>query len=72
MKKIKKCPFCGAQAEVSYVNIASLEGSKGTNYLVECVNIDCKAWVQTKAYDTKEEAIAAWNERKADEVKKGE
>lgn len=58
MEELKKCPFCGGEAEVSfyksteswYVECALSKGS--------CATIPC-----TYPYSTKEEAIEAWNRR---------
>lgn len=49
-KKLKPCPFCGG-------NNLSVEGV--TFYWVECV--DCNASIA--GYETKEQAIEAWNRR---------
>ena len=44
MDKLKKCPFCGGEAEIFWV-----------------ICKECTA--ETKDFDTKEEAIEAWNRR---------
>lgn len=49
MKKLKKCPFCGGEAEIAGDKI----------FWVICK--ECTA--ETKCFDTREEAIEAWNRR---------
>lgn len=49
-EELKPCPFCGGKAKCFTVNSATW---------VFCT--DCSA--ETRAYDTREEAIAAWNRR---------
>lgn len=51
MTELRKCPFCGGEAEIS------------TYYFIEwyigCGECSCDLGV----FDTKEEAIEAWNKR---------
>ena len=49
MKELKKCPFCGGEAEIAGYKI----------FWVICK--ECTA--ETKSFDTREEAIEAWNRR---------
>lgn len=49
MKELKKCPFCGGEAEIAGYKI----------FWVICK--ECTA--ETKGFDTREEAIEAWNRR---------
>lgn len=49
MAELKKCPFCGGEAEIVEYTI----------FWVTCK--ECAA--ETKDFDTKEEAIEAWNRR---------
>lgn len=56
MNKIRKCPFCGKEAEVG----EGFECYKG--FEVKCSDYDC--YLGTGAgysFDTEEEAIEAWN-----------
>lgn len=49
MEDLKKCPFCGGKAEIVGYKI----------FWVICK--ECTA--ETKSFDTREEAIDAWNRR---------
>lgn len=49
MEDLKKCPFCGGKAEIVGYKI----------FWVICK--ECTA--ETKSFDTREEAIEAWNRR---------
>ncbi len=49
MDRLKRCPFCGGEAEIVGYTI----------FWVTCK--ECTA--ETKDFDTKEEAIEAWNRR---------
>ena len=52
MAELKPCPFCGGKAEISlYLG----------NYGVACC--ECPGAVINCRYQTKEEAIKAWNRR---------
>ena len=57
MNKLKPCPFCGGEATL-------IDDGFG-RYFVECSMSDgiCKVIPRTWSYDTKEEAIEAWNRR---------
>lgn len=48
--KLKKCPFCGGNAEV--------EMTVGRQYAVACSECDCNL---ANIYNTEDEAIVAWN-----------
>lgn len=52
-KKAKHCPFCGSK------NVDWVPATFGDGYQYECGH--CGA--QTKSFETKEEARAAWNSR---------
>lgn len=52
---LKPCPFCGSEAKIVHF-------SQDACY-VKCENYDCMAG--QKVYDTKADAIAAWNNRTA-------
>lgn len=53
--ELKKCPFCGGKAEISY-----RMGWGGAIYTVYCS--DCGAMIPYQ--DTRETAAAMWNHRK--------
>lgn len=56
MIEIKTCPCCGERADTHMV------AGLGIKYFwIECKNKECK--LSTKQYDTKIEAIMAWNRR---------
>lgn len=61
--EIKKCPFCGGQAQVV------VSRNFGIVYTVECHNeIECPLhYIRTKSFYKKAEAIKAWNRRVDDE-----
>ena len=62
MAELLRCPFCGAEAKINYK--APLD-----TWIVECSNQSCIAsYMLGYDYDTKAEAIEAWNRRhKADD-----
>jgi len=49
MKELKRCPFCGGEAKIEGYKI----------FWATCK--ECTT--ETKVFDTKEEAIEAWNRR---------
>lgn len=54
MEKLKKCPFCGGEAE-----IGRIQAGREVYYRVSCEECSGSgAWFHTEA-----EAIAAWNRR---------
>lgn len=59
--KLKPCPFCGSNKcnviEHAFHNLSSTYG-------VKCWNCKAESW---QFFDTKEEAIEAWNRRVNDE-----
>ena len=60
MEELKRCPFCGGEAwlrEFTGLN-------KSINYYVECGYIECAVSPETAIFETPEEAVAAWNNRK--------
>ena len=57
-KKLKPCPFCG---EYEDIGIYYYHDSQGKYVKVECHNAFCLC--STDKYETKEEAIKAWNKR---------
>lgn len=55
--EIKKCPFCGGEAKW---------GMRDGNHYAQCYNPGCLIKPTTallKYYETKQEAIEAWNKR---------
>ena len=58
-EKLKPCPFCGNEAEFDEWKI----------FCIRCLNGDCDIKPQTDWFNTKEEAIEAWNRRVNDESK---
>lgn len=57
MSDLKPCPFCGSEAVVNY------KQALGT-WIVECTNSYCPAsYMIGMDYDTKLEAVDAWNRR---------
>ena len=60
MTELKKCPFCGGEAEI---RITEWDNSSKTHYSVMCQK--CES--ETTLYKTEAEAIAAWNKRAKDE-----
>lgn len=56
MKEIKKCPFCGGEAEIVVCNILYESNNK---YIVRCKK--CSA--ETDLCETREKAVERWNER---------
>ena len=56
MTALKPCPFCGCKPKV---------GSEPTRtcYFVHCAAHRCMAFAETHRYNTRAEAIAAWNRR---------
>ena len=59
MTKLKPCPFCGGEAKI-------IQGSLYYGYRVGCENRWCLMHPITFSYQTKEEAIKAWNKRADD------
>ena len=54
------CPWCNQVPKVSLmVDAECLAG----DYTVDCLNADCVCAPGTSIYETKEEAINAWNKR---------
>ena len=56
---LKKCPFCGGEAE----HIVDVWDYIDRSHLVRCKNPECNGWC-VQYYDTEEEAVKAWNTRK--------
>ena len=56
-KKLNPCPFCGGEAEIDYFD--------DDEWFVRCANLegDCEICPSTRFYETREEAVEAWNRR---------
>ena len=56
-EKLKSCPFCGGEAELDHFD--------SDEWYICCANLDgeCEIRPSTRFYETKEEAIEAWNRR---------
>lgn len=60
MDELKKCPFCGGDAEIRELN-------GELKYYVCCANVDnCYVNPSTFYYARPEEAVKAWNRRAGD------
>ena len=61
-QKLRKCPFCGGEAEVEIVSLASWD-----EFVPHCKNPKCVAfylgYIDEGLYKTEAEAIEAWNRR---------
>ena len=55
MAELKKCPFCGGKADT----YSSIRGF----WSVDCESNECITHTMVTNYDTREEAIEAWNNR---------
>ncbi len=63
MSILKKCPFCGGEAELIKIPVPPY----GDRYYVRCaIRNDCEIAVHTCDGRTAEEAIEAWNRRAND------
>ena len=56
--KLKPCPFCGNEPKIEFN-----ESIGYVSYYVKCINLECNVEVYTFDFNTKEEAIEAWNNR---------
>ena len=59
MSKLKRCPFCGGKARLTY-------NRYGSHY-VQCDNVSCGIKPVTWIYTTEEEAVEAWNKYTTEE-----
>lgn len=60
-EELKPCPFCGDDAEIMIK-----DGSHAKAYDIKCMNDCCYlAYGAYWFFDTKEEAIQAWNKRES-------
>lgn len=58
MEELKKCPFCGGEAEVYFCKSTESWYVECSLSKVTCATIPC-----TYPFSTKEEATQAWNRR---------
>ena len=58
MTELKKCPFCGGEANIESYD--PYDGYQGDCMVWRVKCLECKAIIQRR---TKEEAIEAWNRR---------
>ena len=68
MKQIKTCPFCGNEAGIRdvYGVIAWTEDCEPVTrrmFVCECKGEECWVSPVTDEFETKEDAIEAWNRR---------
>ena len=57
MDELKPCPFCGSNAVIN-------QKRNLYTWIAECSNTNCPAsYMLGMDYDTKEEAVEAWNRR---------
>ena len=61
MTELKRCPFCGGEAEYSMIDSSSTIPFGTINHFVTCKN-HCLEGLYSRG-NTKEEAIEAWNTR---------
>jgi len=59
---IKKCPFCGSEAELLTFCLPFADESDYKKY-VQCSNDDCMVCPSTDLCATADEAIEIWNKR---------
>lgn len=61
VNELKPCPFCGGEAEIKsrYIGYGSIGLGAHDWFAIACN--DCRTI--SKEYGTKEQAIAAWNNR---------
>lgn len=67
MSKLKPCPFCGKSIAVAWCNKDWLDFEKIETYAVSCDMNEGGCGGSSGFYETKEEAIEAWNRRTNDE-----
>ncbi len=60
-EKLKPCPFCGAEASVSKLDVAKPYGS--FEYRVLCSTFMCPCAYPGAAWHSEAEALTAWNTR---------
>ena len=68
MTKLKRCPFCGGEAEIS---VGYGFNKKPVLYTPHCKNEYCQGYAG-RAYESKKLAISMWNTRTPEIVRCGE
>ena len=68
MTKLKKCPFCGGEAEIS---VGYGFNKKPVLYTPHCKNEYCQGYAG-RAYESKKLAISMWNTRTPEIMRCGE
>ena len=68
MTKLKRCPFCGGEAEIS---VGYGFNKKPVLYTPHCKNEYCEGYAG-RAYESKKLAISMWNTRTPEIVRCGE
>jgi Lar family restriction alleviation protein len=58
MKQLLPCPFCGKEPEIDKYKIKGI-----MHWNVGCMNDHCLVHVETDDFESKDEAIGAWNKR---------
>lgn len=59
--EIKKCPFCGGEAEIEEYSVFDGYQGESTSYLVYCSCCDCI--LTTSKNSNKQDIIEKWNRR---------
>ena len=70
MEELRKCPFCGGEADISQ-SLVSGYGLSGRNYNYEVFCVECGCRTRF-FYDSEFEAIVAWNRRVTQNIGKKE
>ena len=68
MTKLKRCPFCGGEAEIT---VGYGFNKKPMLYTPHCKNEYCQGYAG-RAYESKKLAISMWNTRTSEIVRCGE
>ena len=67
MTKLKRCPFCGGEAEIIRYGV----NKKSMLYIPHCKNEYCQGYAG-RAYESEKLAISMWNTRTPEIVRCGE
>jgi hypothetical protein len=65
MDKLKRCPFCGEEAELQESEPSTARFNEGcTSFIVRCSAFNCKVMPKPNLWHiTPSDAISAWNTR---------